>query len=105
MLPSIITFARPRTAAITSGSTSIEPRPWSNCRPPWFDTYTPSTPCSQHRAASSAVAMPFRISGMLWVSLKALTLSQVKPAWWECPVAAARQGLTKRPAMSRSRRE
>jgi hypothetical protein len=27
MLPSTITFARPRTAAITSGRMSIEPRP------------------------------------------------------------------------------
>ena len=36
--PSIQTLARPSTASTTSGSTSIAPRPWSSCRPPWLET-------------------------------------------------------------------
>ncbi len=54
--------------------------------------------------ASSAVAMPLRISGMSWVSLKRLTWSQESAAWKLWPVARTRHGLTKRRARSRSRR-
>ena len=36
--PSTMIVARPPTAFTTSGSTSIEPRPWSSWRPPWLET-------------------------------------------------------------------
>src|SRR5205809_624134 len=88
--PSTMTTARPLTARTTSGSTSSDPRPWSSWRPPWLETYTPSTPWSHAMAASSAVAMPFRMSGMSWVSLKRLTWSQESAACHSMPRAAWR---------------
>ena len=36
--PSTRISARPATAATTSGTTSMLPRPWSSWRPPWFET-------------------------------------------------------------------
>ena len=65
-------------------------------------THTTSTPCWAV-AASSAVAMPFRISGMRCCRPNRFTLSQAK-----CPIRMAggrcAPRLTNRAAMSRSRR-
>src|SRR3989442_30665 len=49
--------------------------------------------------------MPLRMSGTSCLSLKRFTWSQDSPAWKAAPsIARARQGLTKRPRRSRSRR-
>ena len=53
----------PSTASTTSSSTSIAAAVRSSWRPPWFETHTPSAPCSTASSASSAVRMPLSTSG------------------------------------------
>mmetsp|Transcript_3283 Transcript_3283/g.10973 ORF Transcript_3283/g.10973 Transcript_3283/m.10973 type:complete len:376 (-) Transcript_3283:134-1261(-) len=51
------------TPATTSASArNVDGAP-SSCRPPWFDTHTPSTPCATANAASSRVITPLRMIG------------------------------------------
>ena len=61
--PSTSTGTAPPTASTTSGSTSSVADDPSSCRPPWFDTTTPSTPCDTATSASSAVITPFASTG------------------------------------------
>ena len=55
---SMRTVASPPTASRTSTSASSEATAPSTCRPPWFETTIPSTPCSSAIRASSAVSTP-----------------------------------------------
>src|SRR6266568_1587795 len=59
------TGTRPPTASTTAGSASSVAIAPSTCRPPWFDTTSPSTPASSARRASSGWSMPLSSSGSL----------------------------------------
>ncbi len=58
-----MTSTAPPTASTTSGSASIDATVPSSCRPPWFDTTSPSNPASTARRASSARTTPFSTNG------------------------------------------
>ena len=49
----------------------------SNCRPPWFDTRIPCTPCCTARRASSAVNIPLTMIGSDVTDLSQSNDSQV----------------------------
>src|SRR5262245_55339211 len=51
----------------------------SNCRPPWLETMTPSTPCSIARCASSACRMPLSRIGRREFCRKNAKSSHVRP--------------------------
>ena len=48
-----------------------------SARPPWFETTSPSTPCSRQSAASSAVTIPFSRIRIEVMSRRRFTTSQV----------------------------
>src|SRR5712691_8038576 len=75
--PSINTGIWPPAASTTSGRLSMVARRSSVARPPWFETRMPSTPCSRHSLASSAVSMPLSTSFILVSFFKRSTYSHV----------------------------
>src|SRR5439155_8062608 len=62
MPPSIRTTASGSASRTSTSASSAATAP-STCRPPWFETITPSTPCCRASSASAAVSTPLTRSG------------------------------------------
>ena len=71
------------------------PRPVSVARPPWFDTITPSAPCSTARAASSPVSIPFSTTFMVVSFFRRSTKLQSASAARVSPLSPANIGFAR----------
>ena len=78
MPPSIRTTASGSASRTSTSASSAATAP-STWRPPWFETMTPSMPCSSARRASSAVSTPFTSSGSFVCARSQSRSSHVSP--------------------------